>query len=285
MSIKTIFSGLKVGDNHPIKILGIINLSRESFYKQSITTKKSEVSKKVEKFINEGVDFIDIGARSTAPGVKPISVQEEMDRLIPILKFIRNNYDIPISIDTQYSKIAEKSLSLGADIINDVSGFKTDTKIMSTIIDHNADTIIMASNKVPGDCLGINDSIKALQQSISAIEKLGYNSKKIVIDPSIGRWIPSKIAWYNLELLDQLAKFRQLNKPILVSISRKSFVGDILNYPDPKDRLIGTLACTSIAVYNGAHIIRTHDVKETRDVVDISWKLKNYAQFLDKVSI
>ena len=276
MNIKTEILGIKIGDKKQVKILGVINLSRESFYKESIITEPNKILKKVEQFIEEGAHFIDIGARSTAPGVKPISVNDELNQLLPPLKSILKNFNIPVSIDTQFSLIAEKALNLGAVIINDVSGFRTDRKIMDVIVDHNANTIIMASKKVPGDCLGIDQTISGLKKSINDIETLGLNPKRIIIDPGIGRWISEKVYWYNLEIIDRLSEFRILKKPILVAISRKSFIGDVLNYPDPKNRLIGTLACTSISVYNGAHLVRTHDVKETIDTVNITWKLKNY---------
>ena len=269
-------AGIKIGDPYKVRLLGIINLSKESFFKQSISTDPEDVIKKVGKFIDEGADFIDIGARSTAPGVKPIPIKEELEQLLPSLKAILKNYEIPVSVDTQYSDIADKALNLGAQIINDVSGFKTDPKIIDTIVDHEADVIIMASKKIPGDCLGIAQTIQELKNSIKKIEDKGLKTTKIIIDPGIGKWIPQKHSYYNLELIDKLQEFRILKKPILVGISRKSFIGDVLNYPNPKDRLIGTFACTSIAVYNGAHIVRTHDINGTRDIVDMVWKLKNY---------
>jgi dihydropteroate synthase len=276
MCIKTEISGIEIGDHSSVKVVGVVNLSRQSFYKQSVTTKPDDVSRKVEKFIEEGAHFIDIGARSTAPGTKPISVEEELNRLIPSLKNLLNNFDIPISVDTQYASIAEKSLKMGATIINDVSGFRTDPNIMKTIVDHDASTIIMASKEKPGDCMGINNIISELDKSIGDIENLGLSPNNIIIDPGIGKWIPEKIYTYNLEIIDELSEFRVLNKPILVAISRKSFIGDILGYPDPKDRLMGSLACTSIAVYNGAHMVRTHDVKETLDIIKMSHAFRKY---------
>ncbi|MHA1253782.1 MAG: dihydropteroate synthase [Candidatus Helarchaeota archaeon] len=225
-------AGIKIGDPYKVRLLGIINLSKESFFKQSISTDPEDVIKKVGKFIDEGADFIDIGARSTAPGVKPIPIKEELEQLLPSLKAILKNYEIPVSVDTQYSDI--------------------------------------------GDCLGIAQTIQELKNSITKIEDKGLKTTKIIIDPGIGKWIPQKHSYYNLELIDKLQEFRILKKPILVGISRKSFIGDVLNYPNPKDRLIGTFACTSIAVYNGAHIVRTHDINGTRDIVDMVWKLKNY---------
>ncbi|MBD3226588.1 MAG: dihydropteroate synthase [Candidatus Lokiarchaeota archaeon] len=280
MQIETNIKGVKIGDKYIPKILGVINLSKESFYKQSITTDTDTVLKKVEMFLEEGVHFIDIGARSTAPGVKPISIKEELNKLLPPLKAVLDNFRVPISVDTQYSKIAEKALTLGASIINDVSGFRTDPDIMKVIVEHDAHAIIMASKKVPGDCLGIKSIKEELQKSINDIETLGLNSNNLIIDPGIGRWIPSKVYGYNLEIINELQELRPLNKSILVAISRKSFIGDILNYPDPKNRLIGTIASTSIAVYNGAHIIRAHDVKETKEAIEISWKIKNYKNYI-----
>ncbi len=255
--------GMKIGDSHPTKIMGVINLSEESFYRGSVAS-GDEAAKRASIMIGEGADIIDIGARSTAPGARQISLQEERERLIPALKDVLD-LNVPISVDTQYSKIAEVALDMGAEIINDVSGLKTDPHMADAISDFNAPVILMASKLKPGDCLTFPEIVKSLIDSIALAEGKGIS--KIIIDPGIGRWVKEKTYEYNLDIISGLERLKVLGKPILVAISRKSFIGDILGLPEPCDRLAGTLACTAIAVYKGAHIVRTHDIKETRDLI------------------
>ncbi len=218
--------------------------------------------------VEEGADILDIGARSTAPGVKPISVQEEVGRLLPALKSVLDVVDVPISIDTQYASIAKKSLSMGANVINDISGLKNDQDMVKTASDFDAPVILMATKKVPGDCLTFSETKAALVESICMAENGGITD--IVIDPGIGRWVPEKTHECDLALLDNFERFKVLGRPVLVAVSRKSFIGGVLGKPSPSDRLAGTLTCTAIAVYKGAHIVRTHDVKETIDTIKMA---------------
>ncbi len=255
--------GMKIGDSCPTKIMGVINLSEESFYKGSVAI-GDEVVERASIMVEDGADIIDVGARSTAPGVRQISVQDERERLIPALKGVLE-LGVPISVDTQYSKIAEVALDMGACIINDVSGLKTDPQMADVISDFNVPVILMASKVKPGDCLTFQEIVESLIDSIALAEGRGIS--KIIIDPGIGRWVKEKTYEYNLDIISSLERLKVLGKPILVAISRKSFIGDILGVPEPCDRLAGTLACTAIAVYKGAHIVRTHDIKETRDLI------------------
>ncbi|MHA1797060.1 MAG: dihydropteroate synthase [Candidatus Helarchaeota archaeon] len=275
MTISIKVMDLLIGSNHPVAIMGIMNLSKESFFKQSyVSIDNFKVN--IEKMIDEKVDIVDIGARSTAPGVKPISVEEEKNRLLPILIKLKDYPDVPISIDTQFSEIAELGLKHNASIINDISGFKTDENIITILKDHDCPSVVMATKKIPGDALTIKEIMQALDESIKLSEKYDYDTKKIIIDPGVGRWVPNKVASYNVEMLNSLEKLKKYDQPILVGISRKSFIGDILSYKDPLDRLQGTLAATAISVYNGADIIRTHDIKITRDHVNLMRFFRNY---------
>lgn len=260
-------AGMKVGDLHPTRVMGVINLSEESFYKGSIVS-GNQVAEKASMMVEEGADILDIGARSTAPGVKPISVQEEGGRLLPALKSVLEVVDVPVSVDTQYANIAKKSLSAGAQIINDISGLKNDPDMVMTASDFDALVILMATKKVPGDCLTFSETRTALVESIGMAEDGGITD--IVIDPGIGRWVPEKTYECDLALLNSFERFRVLGRPVLVAVSRKSFISGVLSMPDPSDRLAGTLACTAIAVCKGAHIVRTHDVKETMDTVKMA---------------
>lgn len=258
--INTKIQNLEIGDSHPIRTMGIINLSKESFYKESVVTTNNIINK-AQQMIEEGADILDIGARSTAPGVEPISIKEEEERLLPSLKKVLDTTDCVISIDTQYNIIADKALSMGAHLINDISGFQTDSQMVNVIFNYGCPVILMATNKIAGDCHTIPEIIKALKKSIKVAQQNEIDTNKIIIDPGIGKWVNTKTFEYNLQIINSLDSLRVLNKAILVGISRKSFIGDILNISDPLKRLSGSLAATVIATYNGAHVIRTHDVK------------------------
>ncbi|MFX1294153.1 MAG: dihydropteroate synthase [Promethearchaeota archaeon] len=277
MQIDFEIKGVQIGDRHPVRIMGIINLSPESFYKGSVFLKKDEIVQNAQKMINEGCEILDVGGRSTAPGVEPISVQTEKERVLPIIKALLDETSILISVDTQYAEVADDALRLGCHIVNDVSGLQTDPTLVEPIKEFNCPLIIMATEKYPGDRLTMSEIRDALNKSISYATENGINPKNIIIDPGIGRWVPTKLYQYNLKIINQLDQLQEFRKPILVGISRKSFIGDILQKPNPADRLIGSLAATAIAVYNGAHIIRTHDVSATRDVVRISEALRTQA--------
>ena len=260
---------LKIGEDHPVAIMGIINLSSESFYNQSYV-RKEDFNSKVEQMIEEKVDIIDIGARSTAPGVIPISIDEEKNRLLPILKQLGNYPNVPFSLDTQFSEVAELGMKYGISIINDISGFKVDEKIIKIVKENDCPSVIMATKKIPGDALTLKDVKITLKESIELARQQDYDVTKLIIDPGIGRWVPEKKADYNVSILNTIENLKEFNLPILIGISRKSMIGDLLGYADPLDRLNGTLAATVIGVYNGADVIRTHDVKNTRDHVNIA---------------
>ncbi len=258
-------AGLKVGDNQPVRVMGVINLSRESFYKGSVVSADS-VREAALKMVGEGADFIDIGARSTWPLAKKISMEEERSRLIPAVKTLAD-IGVPLSVDTMFADIAEEAINAGAGIINDVSGFTADDGMIDVAREHNCPAILMASSRVPGDPVGMDAVIEALGRIITKAEGMGINN--IIIDPAIGRWTPEKLPMYDYETIDNLQRLRFFGKPVLAAISRKSFIGETLNKP-AEERLYGSLAATAIAVRNGAHIIRTHDVAPTVDAVRVA---------------
>ena len=263
---KQLFQNFHIGDDYPPIIQAIINLSPESFYKGSVV-KKDEINEIISNFIKNGVKIFDLGARSTAPGVTPITKEEELARIKPFLEILIDYIpkDIVISIDTQYSEIAKYCINrCNKDniklMINDVSGLKTDKKMEKLVIENDIPLILMASHQKPGDILSVNSILESLFVSVNNLEKKNYDIDKLIIDPGIGKWIPEKTYEYDLAIIDNLERFRVFGSPILVGISRKSFINGVLKNKKPEERYNGTLAATSIAVYNGAHIIRTHDV-------------------------
>ncbi len=263
--IEKTIAGVKVGDNQPARVMGVINLSRESFYKGSVVSLDSVLDAAL-KMVDDGADFIDVGARSTWPLAVKISKEEERSRLIPAIKTLAE-VAVPISVDTMFSDIGGEALEAGARIINDVSGFTADAQMIGVVKEHQCPVILMASNEVPGDPVGLDAVMDSLERIISRAE--GNRIDNIIIDPAIGRWTADKLPIYDYETIDNLLRLHVFGKPILAAVSRKSFIGETLHKP-AGERLYGSLAATAIAVRNGAHIIRTHDVAPTLDAVKVA---------------
>ena len=261
-----------VGDGQPVRLMGIINLSRESFYQGSVATPREALSLAVS-MKEQGADIIDIGAVSTAPGSPPIGEKTERERLFPALDDILQNIDITVSVDTQRAGIASEALSHGADCINDVSGL-SDPKMASCVADHDGSLIIMASREKAGDLLHMNQIISILGERARIAEQAGVCPSRISIDPGIGKWISEKTHSHDLAILDGMKRLRVLRHPVMAALSRKSFIGEVLHQPDPFQRLGGTLAATAIAVYLGAHIVRTHDVSASCDTIAMAQAIR-----------
>ncbi len=272
--IKGILGRVLVGDSQPVRLMGVINLSRESFYKGSVAS-PHEALALAAAMQEEGADIIDLGAVSTAPGSPPISDVMERERLFPALKDILKGLDITISIDTQRSGIAADALSLGATCINDVSGL-SDPNMAASVAENDGSLIIMASRKRAGDLLNSNEIIGLLGERVRAAVSSGVGLDKISVDPGIGKWIPEKTPAHDLAILDGMHRLRALGRPVVAALSRKSFIGDRLHKPDPYQRLSGTLAATAIAVYLGAHVVRTHDIAASRDTIAMAQAIRGH---------
>jgi dihydropteroate synthase len=274
---------LEIGDRYPTVIMGVLNLSPESFYKGSIYTDDKSLKNITLDMINNGAKILDLGARSTAPWSEKITIEEEINRLSSAMKLVCKIIpeDIILSIDTQFSKVAKVTYDISLEyqrkiIINDVSCLKTDLTLQDFLIKYDLPVILMASKKVPGDLCTINEITEEFEKTVEQLKIKGYNENNIILDPGIGKWVKEKVYTYDLKMINDLPKLRDLNKPILVAISRKSFIGTTLNLSDPKDRLNGTLSSTAIAVYNGAHIIRTHDVdNQLFEMVKMAEEIRN----------
>lgn len=263
---------VRLGDLLPVRIMAVINLSRESFYKGSVAM-PSKVLDLARAFAEEGADIIDLGAVSTAPGSPAISESQERERLFPALKEIVENVDICVSVDTQRASIADDALALGAECINDVSGL-LDPGMAKTISNYDGSAIIMASHHCPGDLLTLDEIIPLLgERSRKAVDE-GVSPHKICVDPGVGKWIPEKTPAHDLAILDGFRRLRALYRPILAAVSRKSFIGAELSQPDPAQRLCGSIAATAIAVYNGAHVVRTHDVSTSLDAIRMAQAIR-----------
>ncbi|MDL2261538.1 dihydropteroate synthase [Methanimicrococcus sp. OttesenSCG-928-J09] len=265
--------GLTFGENQTPQVMGILNLSPESFYKNSVRDSSSIVAA-AQKMIDDGASMLDVGARSTSPWAEPISVEEEKTRLFAALDELSGNVSVPISIDTMYAEVAEGALNRGAEIINDISSLKADSKMGAVIANHDACAILMATQKIPGDPLGMDAVMSSLSNAVFNAETAGIDTQKIILDPAIGHWTPEKTAEYDFDVLNQFEKFSVFEMPILVAVSRKSFLTSVVDKP-AEGRLVPSMVAASIAAYKGGHIIRTHDVSETIDAMKIVSAIRN----------
>ncbi len=254
------------------KVMGIINCTPDSFYKESRKTTEIETLKQVEKFINEGVDIIDLGGYSSRPGAQEISIQEEINRISTTLNWISKHFhQIPISLDTFRSEVARIGLENGVSIINDISAWNIDEKLIDIIEHYKCPYILMHMVGTPQTMqkkIDNNSSIfktvtSFLSEKINILEKKGIND--IIIDPGFGF---GKTINQNYELLNQLQDLRLLKKPILVGFSRKSMIYNKLNCT-PQETLNGTTILNTLAIQKGASILRVHDVKEAKEIITL----------------
>jgi len=257
------------------KIMGILNLTPDSFYDGGKYTSEKEILLQIEKMIDEGATFIDIGGYSSRPGAKHISEKEEVLRIIPVVNSLIKHFpNILLSIDTFRSEVAKQSIDSGACMINDISAGNLDAKMFETIANLQVPYIIMhmigtpqnMQNNVEYDNL-IKDIIYFFSKKINALRELGVND--IVLDVGFGF---SKTLDQNYELLQNLNLFKNLDLPILTGISRKSMLYKLLNIT-PKEALNSTSIANTIALLQGANILRVHDVKETMETIKIVKKL------------
>lgn len=264
-------------DRDSVKIMGVMNVSPESFYKNSIKTTVNSISTFVKKLENDGADIIDIGAMSTAPYLDTVITSKiEISRLKKAINIIRHSCKLPVSIDTPRASVAEAALQMGADAINDVCGLKYDPKMAEIVSKHNIPIILGAFEKKPSKILTAKSlsTKRILHESITIAQKAGIKKTNIIIDPSIGFFRKegknpfftklTKIPWYcrDIEIIYNLKELTKLSLPICISLSNKSFLGKIMNL-NINERLIPSLIMEVIAVMNGATVIRTHNVKET----------------------
>jgi len=273
-----------VGNSNTVRIMGILNTSPESFYKKSISISKQRIVDTVHRMEDEGADFIDVGGMSTAPYLSTmVSEKVEASRIIKAIKIIQRISNLPISVDTCRAMVAKEALELGVDIINDVTGLKYDP-IMPKIIEKYCPSLVLCafSKKltIGNQLLKTKNLLKA---SLEIAKSANIPRTKIVLDPAIGFFrkkgrgviftkINSDWVKRDLLILKNLKSFK-LNAPILVSVSNKSFIGKILKKENPTDRLSGSLAAEIVSVLNGADVIRTHNVGQTKNAVAIAQKL------------
>ena len=261
-------------------IMGILNVTPDSFSDGGKFFSVDEAVKQAVRMVEEGADIIDIGGESTRPGSNAISLDEEMNRVHPVVEELVKKIKIPISVDTYKSEIAKKSLDLGTSMINDISALRGDKKLANVVTSYDVPICLMHMKGEPRN-MQVNpvydDVVKEIHDFMKerAEYAISCNIKKenIIIDPGIGFGKRTgKGIEDNCEILDRLFEFKDLGFPILVGASRKKFIGNICGGEEPlpvTERLEGSLAAACIAIANGADIVRVHDVKETKLYINI----------------
>lgn len=258
------------------KIMGILNLTPDSFYDGGKHQEKAPVLKQVEKMLTEGATFVDMGAYSSRPGANHVSEDEELQRLLPLLGSILQRFpEAIISIDTFRSKVAAECLEMGAVIINDISSGNLDENMFATVAKHQVPYIMMHLKGTPQSMQKeavYEDLIKDLRLYFSKkiAEAASHKINDIIIDPGFGF---AKTTAQNYTLLNHLDLFKTFELPILIGLSRKSMIHKVLQ-SSPKEALNGTTALHAIALMKGAHILRVHDVKEAKECVKLVEELK-----------
>jgi dihydropteroate synthase len=246
-------------------VMGVLNVTPDSFSDGGKFVKLEDAVAHAKRMEEEGADFIEVGGASTRPGAEEVSLDEELKRIIPVIKALAGGeISIPISVDTYRSEAADEALSNGAVIINDISGFNFDKNMTVVIAKHNATAIAMHMKGTPKDMQKDPQYDDLIAEVLQYFENVMWQAnvegiKQIIIDPGIGF---GKTIEHNLMLIKHLPELKRLDSPIMIGVSRKSMIGKILETEDINDRHEGTIALNCAAVINGAHIIRVHDVKE-----------------------
>ena len=253
-------------------IMGVMNLTPDSFSQDGLLKVKNVPSahlRYAKGLVNAGADILDIGGESTRPGAKKISASEEIRRVLPTLRLLVKHLDVPVSIDTYKADVAHACLDEGGAIINNIMGTRIDRRLLKLVHDYDCRIVLMHSRGNPHTMNTktrykdiLNDIIEELRVCLNICFEIGIKKDRIILDPGIGF---AKTPVQNLEILNRLGELKQLQFPVLVGSSRKSFIGHVLNN-DVHERAWGTAATIAVAIANGADIIRVHDVKAMKEV-------------------
>ena len=271
------FSFDQLAGSGSVAVMGIINLSPDSFYAGNRCATVEDAVRHAENMVEEGAHVLDVGAESTRPGSQAIGEETELKRLAPVISALAKRVPVPVSVDTSKPAVADRVLQEGARIINDVTGLQNHPEMSRIIARHGAGVVVMHMQGVPetmqdnpqyGDV--VEDVLEFLRLSVETAGSAGIAPRSIAVDPGIGF---GKTLEHNLKLIGSLRRFKVLDKPVLIGVSRKSFIGRILDL-DAEERLEGSLAAGVAGVINGADILRVHDVRATVRAVRIAHAIR-----------
>jgi len=271
------FSFDRLTESGCVAVMGILNLSPDSFYSGNRSSNPDDVLRFAEQMVEDGAHILDVGAESTRPGTKEISVELELKRLLPVISKLASRFSVQISVDTSKFEVADVVLQEGATLINDVTGLRKGKQMSETVSRHGAGIVIMHMQGTPESMQNnpeYNDVgaevLSFLRESVKTAESTGIIPESIAVDPGIGF---GKTLNHNLALIARLGQLKELKKKILLGVSRKSFIGKILDL-EVEDRLEGSLAAGIAGVMNGADILRVHDVAATVRAVRVAQAIR-----------
>ena len=251
---------------HRTYIMGILNVTPDSFSDGGKFNQMDAALYHAEEMIRDGADIVDVGGESTRPGHTVISDDEEISRVAPVIEAIKSRFDIPVSIDTYKGKVTEAALKAGADLVNDIWGFKFDHKVAELTAQYGAACCLMHNRSEPTYQDYLNDVVADLKECVRIAKDVGISDDKIILDPGVGF---GKTYQMNLEIINHVDVLHSLGFPILLGTSRKSVVGQTLNLPTDQ-RVEGTLATTVLGVMKGCAFVRVHDIKENKRVIQMT---------------
>ena len=262
---------MKIGNRvfdaeHRTYIMGILNVTPDSFSDGGKFNQMDAALYHAEEMIRDGADIVDVGGESTRPGHTVISDDEEISRVAPVIEAIKSRFDIPVSIDTYKGKVTEAALKAGADLVNDIWGFKFDHKVAELTAQYGAACCLMHNRSEPTYQDYLNDVVADLKECVRIAKDMGISDDKIILDPGVGF---GKTYQMNLEIINHVDVLHSLGFPILLGTSRKSVIGQTLNLPTDQ-RVEGTLATTVVGVLKGCAFVRVHDIKENKRVIQMT---------------
>jgi dihydropteroate synthase len=284
---RSLLADLALGDGRPVAVMGVLNVSPESFHAASVHPPSGDLLDAALAMVEAGAALIDVGARSTAPyRATAIAEDEEARRLAAAVERLAGKVGVPVSADTTRPGPARAALDAGARVVNDVSGLR-DPAVAALVAERRAGAVLMASPEpAPAPAAAHDDPVAAvraaLERALARARAAGVPEERIVLDPGIGFFRDERLAWdeWDARVLAGLPALAALGRPLCVGVSRKSFVGAVTGRADPAARLAGSLAATAVAVWGGAALVRTHDVAETLDAVRVAERLRNAARAL-----
>ena len=257
------------------RIMGILNVTPDSFSDGGCYLATQAALAHALSMQQQGADIIDIGGESTRPGAKPVTAQEEIDRVLPVIERLATEIDLPLSIDTSKSTVAKAAVAAGAAFVNDISGLSFDPMMGRVVAESGAGLFLMHTSDRPERMQQktsyqdvVAEVVASLRRSLEQAVSWGIDVGKLAVDPGIGF---GKDLSGNLELLRRLDAVAELGRPVLLGTSRKSFIGKVLAQPDPEQRLAGTLATVALAVARGGRLFRVHDVAPARDAARMAF--------------
>lgn len=271
----------KILDLSTPQVMGILNVTPDSFSDGGRFNGFDDAIKQAQQMISDGAAIIDIGGESTRPGAAAVSIDEELNRVVPVIETLVKEIELPISIDTSKPEVMAAAVKAGAGMVNDVNALQADGALEQVaaldvplcLMHMQGEPRTMQKNPIYGDV--VDEIYDFLEQRIEACESAGIGRERVVIDPGFGF---GKTLGHNLEMLNRLSRFTELQVPLLVGISRKSMIGQLTDR-EVDERLSGSIAAATLAGWLGASIIRVHDVKETVDAVAIAMAVRDYKNY------